>query len=72
MTGTQLRAALAELNFTQAAFAKYIGAHEITITNWCRGARPIPLRIQRLVEAMLTVESIAGRKNPETIAAPSD
>lgn len=56
MTGTELRAALAELGLTQAAFAEHIGAHEISITHWCRGARPIPLRIQRLVEAMLVVQ----------------
>jgi DNA-binding transcriptional regulator YiaG len=72
MTGPEFRAALAELNFTQAAFAEYIDAHEITITNWCRGAKPIPLRIQRLVEAMLMVKRVANRKKSETLAVAKD
>ena len=52
MTGDQLRAALAELNLTQAKFAELAGLHMQTVSKYCRGAMEVPRYVETIVELL--------------------
>lgn len=52
MTGPELRAALAELNFTQARFADVTGLHMQTVSKYCRGAMEVPRYVETIVELL--------------------
>lgn len=65
MTGDQLRAALAELDMTQAALAKITGAHFQTISKYCRGAMAIPRYVETIVELLRNQQRLNAAQEHE-------
>jgi DNA-binding transcriptional regulator YiaG len=52
MTGEELRAIRHRLKMTQKQFAKALGRHYITISDWERGKKPIPKSIAIAAKAL--------------------
>jgi DNA-binding transcriptional regulator YiaG len=50
MTGEEFKAALARLRLRQAAFARRLGLHEVTVSRWATGSRRIPNYIVAYLE----------------------
>jgi DNA-binding transcriptional regulator YiaG len=62
MTGSELRAALAELGISQAAFARELGVSALTVNRWCsedwhdgrperpQRPQPVPRYVSRYIE----------------------
>ncbi|MDE2103368.1 MAG: helix-turn-helix domain-containing protein [Patescibacteria group bacterium] len=51
MTGTEFKSVLKALGISQAEFARRIGYTSRTVNQWASGSWPVPLVVQRLLEA---------------------
>ncbi len=54
MTSDQFRAALAELQLSQAAFARLAMVNARTVRRWCDGTRAVPGPVVALLQVMIT------------------
>ena len=52
MTPDALRQALADLGYTQAAFADYIGVHRLTVQHWLIDRYPVPRYVDVIIELL--------------------
>jgi hypothetical protein len=52
MTSAELQAALHRLGYTQAAFARMLGIHRLTVHHWLRATHPIPHYVGVVVELL--------------------
>lgn len=52
MTPDALRQALADLGYTQTAFADYIGVHRLTVNHWLTGRHPVPRYVDVIIELL--------------------
>ena len=52
MTPDALRQALADLGYTKAAFAEYIGVHRLTVQHWLIGRYKVPRYVEVIVNLM--------------------
>lgn len=62
MTGAEVRAALAELELSQRAFAARFGLSEVVVSRWVNGARPVPPWVSGVL-ALLREKIIAAPRN---------
>jgi DNA-binding transcriptional regulator YiaG len=53
MTTDELRSARKQLGLTQAEFAVALGMDRATVSNWERGAKPVPSWMGTAIEGLL-------------------
>ena len=61
MTHDQFRAALAELELSQAGFARLALVDDRTVRRWCDGSRAVPGPVVALLGMMAHMERVSAR-----------
>jgi len=61
MTGLELKSALDELGLTQAEFARRLGRHIQTVSNWCRDVYDIPREVEIIIGLMRETRDLHRR-----------
>jgi DNA-binding transcriptional regulator YiaG len=78
MTPNQFRAALADLRYSQAAFARLAMVDARTVRRWCDGTRAVPGPVVALLRMMMVTDEWREipitqwqRMSPKTLDKPA-